>query len=169
VLRKIAAACISYYLQINDFVIRTQWELRFQGKKFLTNSETAYFNISRYINNYQQYNFINLIFNSPLPFQRTWSIVAQASLWHFGWEASQGKPEGKRPLGRPRRRCMDNTKMDLLEIGLNVVDWIGLAQDRYRWRALVSSVMNLRFHKMLGSAEWLHSLWPLVWYLAPQS
>jgi hypothetical protein len=56
-----------------------------------------------------------------------------------------GKPEGKRPLGRPRRRRMDNIKMDLLEIGVSVVDWIGLAQDRYRWRALVNSVMNLRF------------------------
>jgi hypothetical protein len=42
------------------------------------------------------------------------------------------KPEGKRPLGRPRRRWMDNIKMGFLEIGLNVVDWIGLAQDRYR-------------------------------------
>jgi hypothetical protein len=55
-----------------------------------------------------------------------------------------GKPEGKRPLGRPRRRWIDNIKMDLLEIRLSVVDWIGLAQDRYRWRALVNSVMNLR-------------------------
>jgi hypothetical protein len=55
-----------------------------------------------------------------------------------------GKPEGKRPLGIPRRRWMDNIKMDLLEIVLNVVDWIGLAQDRYRWRALVNSVMKLR-------------------------
>jgi hypothetical protein len=54
-----------------------------------------------------------------------------------------GKPEGKRPLGRPRRRWIDNNKMHLLEIGLNVVDWIGLAQDRYSWRALVNSVMNL--------------------------
>jgi hypothetical protein len=44
-----------------------------------------------------------------------------------------GKPEGKRPLGRPRRRWMDNIMMDLLEIGLSVVVWIGLAQDRYRW------------------------------------
>jgi hypothetical protein len=51
-----------------------------------------------------------------------------------------GKPGGKRPLGRQRRRWIDNGKMDLLEIGLNVVDWIGLAQDRYRWRALVNSV-----------------------------
>jgi hypothetical protein len=55
-----------------------------------------------------------------------------------------GKPEGKRPLGRPRRRWIDNIKIDLLEIGVSVVDWIGLAQDRYRWRALVNSVMNLR-------------------------
>jgi hypothetical protein len=55
-----------------------------------------------------------------------------------------GKPEGKRPLGRPRRRWMDNIKMDLSERGLDVVDWIGLTQDRYRWRALVNSVMDLR-------------------------
>jgi hypothetical protein len=55
-----------------------------------------------------------------------------------------GKPEGKRPLGRPRRRWMDNIKMDLLEIQLSVVDWIGMAQDRYRWRALVNAVMNLQ-------------------------
>jgi hypothetical protein len=55
-----------------------------------------------------------------------------------------GKPEGKRPLGRPRRTWIDNIKMDLLEIGVSVVDWIGLAQDRYRWSALVNSVMNLR-------------------------
>jgi hypothetical protein len=55
-----------------------------------------------------------------------------------------GKPEGKRPLGRPRRRWIDNIKIDLLEIGLGGVDWIGLVQDRYRWRALVNSVMNLR-------------------------
>jgi hypothetical protein len=55
-----------------------------------------------------------------------------------------GKPEGKRPLRRPRRRWIYNIKMEILEIGLNVVDWIGLAQNRYRWRALVNSAMNLR-------------------------
>jgi hypothetical protein len=55
-----------------------------------------------------------------------------------------GKPEGKRPLGRPRRRRMDNIKMDILEIVLSVLDSIGLAQDRYRWKALVNAVMNLR-------------------------
>jgi hypothetical protein len=55
-----------------------------------------------------------------------------------------GKTEGKRPLGRPRCRWIDNIKMDLLEIRLSVVDWIGLAQNRYRWTALVNSVMNLQ-------------------------
>ena len=55
-----------------------------------------------------------------------------------------GKPEGKRPLGRPRRRWVDNIRMDLQEVGCGYVDWIGLAQDRDRWRTLVSAVMNLR-------------------------
>jgi hypothetical protein len=54
------------------------------------------------------------------------------------------KPERKRPTQRSRYTWIDNIKMDLLEKGLNVVDWIGLAQDRYRWRALVTAVMNLR-------------------------
>jgi hypothetical protein len=55
-----------------------------------------------------------------------------------------GKPEGKRPPGRPRRRWMFNIKRDLLRIRLGVVDWMGLSQDRYRWRALVNAVKNLR-------------------------
>jgi hypothetical protein len=55
-----------------------------------------------------------------------------------------GKPEGKRPLGRPRRRWEDGIRMDLRETGLGGVDWIRLAQDRDRWRAVVSAVMNLR-------------------------
>jgi hypothetical protein len=56
-----------------------------------------------------------------------------------------GKPEGKRPLGRQRRRCVNNITMDLGEVGWGDVDWIGLAQDRNRWRALVNSVLKLRF------------------------
>jgi hypothetical protein len=56
-----------------------------------------------------------------------------------------GKSGGKRPLGRPRHRWMDNIRMDLGEVaGWGVVDWIGLAKDRNRWRALVNSVMNLQ-------------------------
>ena len=55
-----------------------------------------------------------------------------------------GKPDGKRPLRRPRRRWEDNIKMDLQEVGMGCEDWMGLAQDRGRWRALVSTVMNFR-------------------------
>jgi hypothetical protein len=55
-----------------------------------------------------------------------------------------GKPEGKRPLGTPRRRLLDYLRMDLVEVGCGDVDWIGLAQDRNRWRALVNSVLNLQ-------------------------
>jgi len=55
-----------------------------------------------------------------------------------------GKLEGKRPLARPRRRWEDNIKMDLKEMGCGGMDWIGLAQDRDRWRALVNVVMNPR-------------------------
>jgi hypothetical protein len=55
-----------------------------------------------------------------------------------------GKPEGKRPLGRPRRRWEENNMMDLQEVGRGFMDWIGLAKDRDRCRALVSAVMNFR-------------------------
>jgi hypothetical protein len=59
-------------------------------------------------------------------------------------------PEGKRPLRRPRRRWVDNIKMDLLEIGWGGVDWIGLAQDKDKWRALVNAVVNLRVLQNAG-------------------
>jgi len=61
-----------------------------------------------------------------------------------------GKPEGKRPLRRPRRRWEDNIKMDLQEVAEGCGDWMELAQDRDRWQALVSTVMNLRVPKKLG-------------------
>jgi hypothetical protein len=70
-------------------------------------------------------------------------------MWH-AWERKKvykvlvGKPEGKRPLGRPRRRWEVGIKMDLGKIGSGSVDWIRLAQDRDRWRAVVSAVINLR-------------------------
>ena len=61
-----------------------------------------------------------------------------------------GKPEGKRPLGRPRRRWEDTIKMDLQEVGGGCGDWMELAQDKDKWRALVSTVINLRVSKMRG-------------------
>jgi hypothetical protein len=60
------------------------------------------------------------------------------------YRALVGKPEGKRPLGRPRLRWEDNIKMDLQEVGCGGIGWIELAQDRDRWRALVTAVMNRR-------------------------
>jgi hypothetical protein len=68
-----------------------------------------------------------------------------------------GKPEGKRPLGRPRRRWEDNIKMDLQEVGFLGMDWIELAQDRERWRALVNAVMNLRGSIKFGEFDWLRN------------
>jgi hypothetical protein len=61
-----------------------------------------------------------------------------------------GKPEGRRQLGRPRRRWLDNIRMDLVEVGWGDVDWIGLSQERDRWRALVNSVLNLRVPQNAG-------------------
>jgi len=63
-----------------------------------------------------------------------------------------GKPEGKRPLGRPRRRWVINIRGDLQEVGCGYMDWIGLAQDRDRWRTLVSAVMNLRVPSYAGNS-----------------
>ena len=76
-------------------------------------------------------------------------LVAMGHMAHMGegrgvHRVLVGKPEGKRPLGRPRRRWKDNIKMALREMGGGCVNWMELAQDRDRWRALVSTVMNLR-------------------------
>jgi hypothetical protein len=69
-----------------------------------------------------------------------------------------GKPEGKRPLRRPRRKWVDNIRMDLGELGWGTVDWTGLAKDRNRWRALVNSILNLR-----GSMKcWETIEWPNI-------
>ena len=62
-----------------------------------------------------------------------------------------GKPEGRRPLGRPRRRWVDNIRTVLQEVGCGYMDWIGLAQDRERWRTVVSAVMNLRVPSNVGN------------------
>jgi hypothetical protein len=69
--------------------------------------------------------------------------VARMGEWRGAYRALVGKPEGRRPLGRPRRRWEDNIKMDLREVGREGADWIDLAQDRDRWRAVMYTVMNL--------------------------
>jgi len=76
-------------------------------------------------------------------------IVSRRMRWRMGEERETyrvlvGKPEGKRPLWRPKRKWVDNIKMDLQEVGCVYMGWIGLAQDRDGWRTLVSVVMNLR-------------------------
>jgi len=81
-----------------------------------------------------------------------WLVVVvsvwQASAYHTEdkrvYRVLVGKPEGRKPLGRPKRRWVDNIRMDLQEVVCGYMDWIGLAQDRDRWRTLVSAVMNLR-------------------------
>jgi hypothetical protein len=71
-------------------------------------------------------------------------LVARMGEKRNAYRLLVGKPEGKKPLGRPRRRWVDNIKVDLGEVGWGDVDWIGLAKDRNRWRAVVKSVLNLQ-------------------------
>jgi hypothetical protein len=66
----------------------------------------------------------------------------------YWWESQRG---GRRPLRRPRCKWVDNIRKDLGAVGWGDVDWIGLAKDRNRWTALVNSVLNFRFHEMLGN------------------
>jgi hypothetical protein len=70
--------------------------------------------------------------------------VAQMEEKRKAYRLLVGKPEGKRLVGRPRHRWVDNIRVDLLELGWGDVDWIGLAQDRDKWRALVNAKMNIR-------------------------
>jgi hypothetical protein len=80
-----------------------------------------------------------------------WAVhVARMGKKRKAYRLWVGKPEGKRPLGRPRRMWLDNIRMDLGEVGWGDVDWIGLTQDRNRWRALVNSVLNLRVPRNAG-------------------
>jgi hypothetical protein len=75
-----------------------------------------------------------------------------------------GNPEGKRPLGRPRRRWEDGIRMDLKEIGLGGVDWIRLALDRDRWWAVVSAVMNLRVLAPRSLYRYCNFKYSVIWY-----
>jgi len=101
----------------------------------------------------------NLVICTPYPIF-VWVVKSRRMRW-AGHVARLGegrgvhrvlveKPEGKRPLGRPRRRWEDNIKLDLQEVGEGCEDWMELAQDRESWRALVNKVMNIRVPKMRG-------------------
>ena len=82
--------------------------------------------------------------------------VSNAASFRGVYRVLLGKPEGKRPLGRPRRRWVDNIRMHLQEVGCGYMDWIGLAQDRDRWRTLVSAVMNVSIlgPKLVSALIW---------------
>ena len=89
---------------------------------------------------YTYYNFMTVMDNKI-----SMNICRGACGWGEGvYRVLLGKPEGRRPLGRPRRRWEDNIRMDLQDVGCGCMDWIELAQDRDRWRTLVNVVMNLR-------------------------
>jgi hypothetical protein len=75
---------------------------------------------------------------------KCWETIECSNNERNAYRLLVGKPEGRRPLGRPRSRWEDNIRMHLVEVGWGHVDWIGLARDRDRWRALVNSVLNLR-------------------------
>jgi hypothetical protein len=81
-----------------------------------------------------------------------WAVhVARMGEGRCAYRVLVGRPERRRPLGRPRRRWEDNIKMDLQEVGWGGMDWIDLAEDRDRWRAVVSTVMNLRVSQNAGN------------------
>jgi hypothetical protein len=80
----------------------------------------------------------------PLPSKGYKGLVARLGVERGVYRILVGKPGGKRPMGRPRRRWEDNIRMDLQEVGCGGMDWIGMAQDRDSWRALVNAVMNIR-------------------------
>jgi len=88
---------------------------------------------------------LNLIVQVKKPRRMRWAgHVGRMGEERGVYRVFVGIPERKRPLGRPRRRWVDNIMMDLQEVGCGYIDWIGLAQDRDRWRTVVSAVMNLR-------------------------
>ena len=95
---------------------------------------------------------LNLIFADFQSRRMRWAgHVARMGEGRGVYRVLVGKPEGRRPLGRPRRKWEDNIRMDLREVGCGCADWMELAQDRDRWRALVSAVMSLRVPKNAGN------------------
>jgi hypothetical protein len=105
---------------------------------------TAQLHLNNNNNNYYYYYYYCIVRVIKSRRMRWAGHVARIGEGRGVYSVLVGKPEGKRPLGRPRRRWEDNIRMDLHEVGCGCEDWIWLAQDRDRWRALVSAVRNLR-------------------------
>jgi hypothetical protein len=93
---------------------------------------------------YEQYSSPNIVRVIKSRRMRWAGHVARMGEGRDVYRILMGKPEGKRPLGRPRRRWEDNIKMDLQEVGCEGLNWTELVQDRDRWRALLNAVMKLR-------------------------
>ena len=114
-------------------------ETKQSGGKLLHHSDLLGGSVSRDL-----YSSPNIVLVIKLRRMRWAGHVARMGEERGVYRVLVGKPEGRRPLGKPRRRWADNIRMDLQEVGCGYTDLIGLAQDRDRWRTLVSAVMNLR-------------------------
>ena len=109
--------------------------------RFYMGVETLYIYIYIYIYLYSSPNIVRVIKSRRM---RWTGHVARMDEERGVYRVLVGKPEGRRPLGRPRHRWVYNIRMDLQDVGCGYMDWIGLAQDRDRWRTLVSAIMNFR-------------------------
>ena len=89
-------------------------------------------------------NYLREVFGKNTGYFLLLNLVVYIYIYIYSKKSKAVPLTGKRPLGRPRRRCVDNIRMDLQKVGCGYMDWIGLVQDRDGWRALVSAVMNLR-------------------------
>ena len=115
-----------------------------------TNQSRSYLNHLVHTNLSDLYSLLNIVGVVKSRRMRWAGHVARMGKGRGVYRVLVGKPEGKSPLGRPRRIWEDNIKMELQEVGGECGDWMELAQDRDRWRTLVSTVMNLRVSKMWG-------------------
>jgi hypothetical protein len=123
---------------INQYTVYD--EIRYEGQ--LMPAVPIFCHVMRNKAHFTQRHYLNYVMKSRR--MRLAGHVARMGEKRNAYRLLVGKPGGRRPLGRPRRRLLDNIRMDLVEVGRGDVDWIGLAEDRDRWRALVNSVLNLR-------------------------
>ena len=131
--QKLVQDMIQIYNSYHPNIINTTTHIRQRYRTFSCNEELS--------DLYSSPNIVRVIKSRRM---RWAGHVARMGEERGVYRVLVGKPEGRRPLGRPRRRWVNNIRMDLQEVGCGNVDWNGLTQDRDRWRTLVSTVMNLR-------------------------